>query len=599
MVYVRRIFFFILITLLTGCVPPGQVPDLRTIPDGPEPVFLIDRVDELAVVNNDGTVLPDAGVRLDIVKIANTVARGLSSNATGKFRWRGEIAPNAYFTCLIGVGSAPLGLFNVLGIIPPITSYGNIEGEPPEGVTFRLLADGEQVFEYLVPREDFTAWEPISISLEEYAGEDVELTFEAEGIIIGTKLPYWGHPEILATRENPRRIILLGLDTVAAGHVGWMGYDRQTTPNLDMIAQDSTIFMDAHSSSPWTLPAFAAVLSGRPPGVTGADRRNRGISDHEDMLAEVFRRNGFATCGIVNTPPLQEAGFFQGSDHHWEAHDYPAPQGLLEARNWIENHRDQDFFIFIHLFDPHIPYKPEDRWAERFSDPAYSGDYAEMWDLPGGMVTQNHTDPSVWASLSEADREQCENLYDAEIAGMDEALGTFFNWYQSEGLLDESTVIVFADNGEEFGEHGRWEHGHSEYEEQIHVPLMVKLPGQTQSRCVEGLVGTIDIYPTLMELLGFTSETESTGLSLVPMLNGGSPDPDRMIISESTLWGPEIKSVTTNRYKYILNVQSGIEELYDLVNDPGELTDISSENPEIVEDLGGYLENYVNETQSG
>ncbi len=594
----RRIIPIILLGLIIGCARPITLPDFRTPAGGPSPVFLIDEIDSMTVVDRDGYPVPDETVRVDNVKIVNTVARAVAS-PTGSFTWSGDIPPEARLVCLIGIGDAPPGVFNRIGAIPPINRYGGDDIDPREGAKYSLYANGERVIEVQLAPEEMHQWTPITINLADYAGENVTLTLTVEVIIVGTKLPYWGHPEILAHRENPRRVILLGIDTVAAGHVGWMGYDRGTTQILDRIASRSIIFEDAHSSSPWTLPSFATVLSGRPPGVTGADRRNRGLSDHEDMVAENFRRNDFCTAGFVNIPHLQEAGFFQGIDHQWEVHDFPAGRALLKARNWIEYHNDQEFFIFIHLFDPHIPYEPTFKWIERLGDPEYEGQHTTKWDLPGGLVTQNHYDPAVWASFDEAEQRRCMDLYDAEIGTMDDALGGFFGWYEEQGLMDDTLLIVFSDHGEEFGEHGRWEHGHSQYEEQLHVPFFMKLPGQISSRRVDGLVGTIDIYPTLMELFGFTPEIQSFGRSLAPVLEGGTPDADYYVISESTLWGPEIKAIMTNEHKYILNMMTGAEELYDLVNDPDETENIATENTETTDELRAVLEEYVSENESG
>ncbi len=595
----RYLHFFLLLLLTTGCGQPIAVPDLESRPDGPAPIFLIDEIDSMRVVDHSGIPAETDTVRLDPVKISDTIARALASRSTGSFTWTGDIPPGANLTALIGVGNAPVELFDIFGIIPPLSRYGPQDTDPPRGMRFELLANGELIFEYELSREEFPEWRPIEIDLSDHAGENVELEFRTEGVLQGTVLPYWGHPEIAAPVDKPRRVILLGLDTVAAGHVSWMGYRRTTTANLDEIAGSSTIFMDAHSSSPWTLPSFASVLSGRSPGITGADRRNRGLSEHEDMLAEIFRRNGFATAAFLNIPHLQEAGFIQGVDHQWEVHDEPAPLALEQAKIWLENHRSQDFFIFIHLFDPHIAYVPPQKWADRFRDSSYDGEYPDQWFLHGDVVVRNHFDPAVWAIFGEVEQKQCESLYDAEIAGMDEALGIFFDWYEEQGLMDDTLLIVFADHGEEFGEHDKWEHGHSQYEEQIHVPFFMKLPGQRQSRRVEGLVGTIDIYPTLLDLFGFESETDPSGQSLLPILDGGVPDPDYRVIAESTRWGPEIKTVVTNRFKYILNIPTGAEELYDLVHDPGETENILDQNPEPTGELGSYLEKYVSETQSG
>ncbi len=584
---------------LIGCNPSIDIPDLSVQSGTPAPVFLIDHVNSMEVIAHTGELSSEGEVLSEIVKIRDTVARSVGSRFTGAFSYTGDIQENSRLTTLIGVGQAPLELFNVFSMVPPINRYGPSEGEPPMGSVFRIHVNDELVFEQEIDREAYDIWHPVTVDLSDHAGDRVEIRFSTEGILVGTILPWWGNAQIVPQNPTPRRVLLIGLDTLAAGHCGFMGYNRDTTPNLDEFASGSTVFMDAHSSSPWTLPSFASVISGRYPGITGADRRNRGLSDNEDMLAEVYRRNDFTTAGFVNIPHLQEAGFFQGNDMQWEVHDHPASEALTEAKGWISDHADQDFFAFIHLFDPHIPYAPPEEIREKFVNPDYSGPNIGRWELPARIVTANHLDPEVWTNFDDTEKEQCENLYDADIAWLDEELGKFFNWYRDEGLFEDTTIIVFSDHGEEFGEHGRWEHGHSHYEEQLRVPMVIKLPGQVQGREGDGLVGTVDIYPTLLELFGFESFNQPSGESLVPVLQGRTPDPDRRLISESTLWGPESKAVITNDHKYILKVLTGEEEIYSLVSDAQERNNLIHDEPDYLSDLGDYLENYLNETQSG
>jgi len=596
----KKLFpLIILILLVCGCRGEITVPDLSGNTGVPSTIFLIDNPDQLVPVVFDGSEFDQGGIAVINAKIGDTFARSITSRWTGSFRWSGTIPQNAGLTGLYGIGDGPLELFNTVDIIPPITRFGDETLPPPEGMFFRIRINGEEIFSEEISREPSDHWNSFNLDISGYSGQDADIIFECEGVVFGTNLAYWGHPEISSPSENPRQVILFGLDTVAAGHFGHHGYRRDTSSNIDELGESSFVFMDAHSPAPWTLPSFASVLSGRLPGVTGANRNNRGLADYEDMLAEIFRRNGFATASFVNIPYLQEGGFYQGMDHMWEVQDFPAEFALTQAKNWIEYHRDQDFFIFIHLFDPHIAYEPSMAWVERFRDPDYSGAYAEEWRLQGGVINANHTDPSIWAGFSEADQIQCEALYDGEIGYMDEKIGEFLNWYESQGMLDDALIAMFGDHGEEFGEHGRWEHGHSQFEEQIHVPMLIKLPRQESSREVNGLVRTIDLYPTLLDLFGFESETESSGTTLLPVLNGDDPSPDIRSISESTLWGPEIKAVTTNDFKYIVTVPTGYQELYDLQDDPGETENVIDDFPDVAEGLGGYLEEYVNTNEAG
>ncbi|HEX9745010.1 MAG TPA: sulfatase-like hydrolase/transferase [bacterium] len=558
--------------LFAGCSLPAKEirPDLSTDSGGSDPIFIWENV-ALSPVP---------------LKVGNTVSRAIVPDTPDGFSWTGNTGHGSRLDFQIGVVNSP----------------SDVNSGPSDfsDINYQITANGMEIFNETIPMLLSDDWLHYSVDLPDTGADETTLDFSTSIVNTIGLTPAWGRPTIVTPRENPRHVILLGLDTLAAGHVGWLGYERDTTPFLDTIADKSNVFLNAHSSSPWTLPSFATVLSGRPPSVTGANRRNRGLSLNEDMIAEVFHRNGFVTSGFVNIPHLQEAGFFQGNDQQWEVHDHRAYEALNQARSWHGDFADQDTFAFIHLFDAHIPYVPPEGFASLFRDPAYNGSHAENWILDADTVTQNHTDPSVWASMSDEDRIQCEALYDSEIRGMDSMVEEFFAWYESAGLMDNTLLIVFADHGEEFGEHGRWEHGHSVYEEQINVPLLIHSPGQELRHNIEGLVGTIDIYPTLLELFDFTSEQKQWGLSLISLMNGEADTSSRTIISESTLWGPELKSIITgSEEKYIYNLADGREELYNLMENPAESDSLVEKDPGELAVFRDDLEKYISETLSG
>ncbi|HDS29476.1 MAG TPA: DUF229 domain-containing protein, partial [Firmicutes bacterium] len=594
--FITAAFLFL---LLTGCAGADIFRDLSAPPGGPAPIFLLDELDNLEPVIQNETVSDEPFVRIDTVRNGRIAARSLTNPVTGAFRWKGSIPENARLEMLIGIGDRPDPLAGLSGRVPPMVRFGPTDVHPPRGVRFSLEIGGEKIFEREIARDFIGEWFPVTVNLEEHAGEDVELVFLVEGVLGGTTLPYWGHPSILAPRENPRRVIFFGLDTVPCAHVGFMGYKLNTTPNLDRLASKSTVFNNAQSCSPWTVPAFSTVLSGRLPGVTGTDRNNVGISDYEDMLAEVFRRNGFATSAFANIAHLQEAGFLQGYDHQWEGHDFPAGVTLDAVIDWIEKYRDQDFFTFIHLYDPHYPYAPPEEWIEKFRDPDYDGDFYYAWIFDDHMMAQNHFDKSFWNGFSDADKKQCVALFDAEIAWMDDAIEDFLWWMRAMEIFDDSLIVVFADHGEEFGEHGGWEHGHTQFQELVHVPFFIRMPGQTRGWRVDGVVGTADLYPTMLELFGMESKHEPYGESLVSILKSDTPNPEREIISESMLWGDELKSITDNRFKYIYNIFTFEEQLYDLKKDPSETVNLATRMPDIAESYREKINRYIDETLSG
>ena len=336
------------------------------------------------------------------------------------------------------------------------------------------------------------------------------------------------------------------------------------TPAIDALAADGVVFERAYSHAPQTLPAHVALLSGELPFETGVrDNVGFAVKPGTRMLPQMLRDRGFTTGGVVSAYLLRkDTGIGQGFDFF--DGDMPAapPERSLGglrrdgaesekiAERWLDTIGTARAFLFLHLYEPHTPYAPPDRFAE----------YAP---------------------------------YDAEIAYADEIVGRLVRYLKSHQLYDRSTVVLLSDHGEGLGDHGEQEHGLFVYDEAIHVPLIVKSEQNVGAgRRVADLVQHIDVVPTILDLVKAPGTGALRGRSLKTLLDGSGRLPERAVYSEALYaryhfgWG-ELTAITDGRYRYI---KAPREELYDLRRDPGEQTNIAADGAQPRDALRGALD---------
>jgi choline-sulfatase len=359
-------------------------------------------------------------------------------------------------------------------------------------------------------------------------------------------------------------IILISIDTLRADHLPAYGYRKIKTPAIDTLAADGTVFERAYSHAPLTLPAHAAILSGRLPFETGI-RDNVGftVKAGERLLPQMLRDRGFNTAGVVSSYVLRrETGIDQG----FEFFDGNMPPAVDEAwvgpiqrdgkesesiaERWLEQQRSSRVFLFLHLYEPHKPYSSRPEFA------AYSP-------------------------------------YDAEIAYTDEVVGRLIRYLKSHQLYDQSTIVLLSDHGEGLGDHGEQEHGLFVYDEAIHVPLIIKqAAGAGAGRRVHDVVQHIDVAPTILDLAKAPIPGNLRGRSLKVLLDGGGQLPSTAVYSEA-LYGhfhfgwSELTALTDEKYQYI---SAPREELYDLADDPRETRNIVADRAEAHSKLRAALE---------
>lgn len=340
-------------------------------------------------------------------------------------------------------------------------------------------------------------------------------------------------------------VILLTLDTTRADRLGCYGRAGDVTPYLDSLAAGGVRFAEARCQVPITLPSHTSIFTGTYP-------ETHGVHQHHDVfsqagmstLPEILHREGYSTASFLAAEVLNRRfGLADGFDHYGDdlgqlpngapGRARRAAAVTQEARQWFADRPEGPFFAWLHFFDPHLPYQPLEPFASRFPD-----------------------DP-----------------YDAEVAYMDDRIGKLMAWLGERGDLENTIVAVIADHGESLGEHGIIGHTEYVYREVMWVPLLLNWPGRIEGgRTVPDLVRSVDLMPTLLDLLELDIPAEVEGSSLLPLMEGKPDQTARTSYFESRYlenlfgWAP-LFGVETWPHKLIRAPRS---ELYHVVNDPGE-----------------------------
>jgi arylsulfatase A-like enzyme len=334
--------------------------------------------------------------------------------------------------------------------------------------------------------------------------------------------PWWSKPTL--SLANAKNVLLIGIDTLRWDHTSLSRRDergRSLTPNIKEFSEDAVVFENAISQSPWTLPAFASIMTGRYPLEHGAISFAGSLRESELTISEVLREAGYRTGGFVSHKYVDDRrGFAQGmdvfevvSEGHLAISSHKVSNSGLE---FLERHRgDGGFFLFLHYFDPHSEYRDHEGWT--FANDGYSGwaadEELEMSDL---MVRRHH--------LDSLDVKHLLDLYDEEIAYTDLHIGRVLDFLSDNGIYDDTAVIVVADHGEEFMEHGWLGHTVTLYEEVIRVPLVARLPGRADGHAVvETPLETRSVFPTVLDYLGIADQPSPAGLQ-ARISTEGQPD---------------------------------------------------------------------------
>lgn len=418
-------------------------------------------------------------------------------------------------------------------------------------------------------------WKDANVDLSRFAGHPVRLELVAEGS--GAGLVAWSQPSIYTpTRQVARvspakNVIVLLIDTLRADKMKpWNPRTRVRTPTIDTFAQQGTVFELAHSVENWTKPSVASVLTGLYPRTHLARATESELPAGALMLSEHLKAKGFRTSMFgANGYVSDRFGFNQGWDHYTnfirENKNTDAENVFREAGDWIEQNRGQRFFTYIHTIDPHVPYDPPAEYLRMYDarqdytgivQPRMTGDLLEG---------AKRRPPSV--TFTPSDVQRLTALHDGEITQHDAVFGRFVERLRTLGVLDNTLIVITSDHGEEFDEHGSWGHGHSVYEELLHVPLLVRYPGGVPAnQRVSQAVGTLSIPATVTDLVGVEPMPNLEGPSLLPLIQGGVPHRPPVAFSE---WTDDRRVVTVGQWKLVVRGNL-TASFFDLRADPGE-----------------------------
>ncbi len=392
----------------------------------------------------------------------------------------------------------------------------------------------------------------------------------------------------------PRHVLLISIDTLRADHLACYGYERPTSPHLDALAARGVVFEDVTASSPWTLPSHASLLTGLYPSRAGMRAPEHRLAEPIPTLAEHLTARGFTTRAVVNSYFLSKRS---GLDAGFETYDYVeeflsngnivnrAPAITDRALQLLDDPDLGDagserIFLFLHYYDVHSDYAPEEPWRSRMVRP-----YAGRLD---GTTPQLTGLRSARQKLAPGDLRHLIDLYDAEILQLDAELGRLFAGLEARGLAEDTLIVVTSDHGEEFQEHGWILHGHDFWQELVGIPLIVAGPGLPAGLRSDTPASLIDVAPTVARLVERPLADEHDGIDLSPAWRGGVLPRERVLFSEA-LHVPENPGkkwmVRRGPMKLVLNYVNRRKRLFDLGADPAELTSLAAERSETTSEL--------------
>ena len=386
-------------------------------------------------------------------------------------------------------------------------------------------------------------------------------------------------------------VVICVIDAARADHVGCYGYPRETTPNIDALARDGIVFEKHFAQFPETRPSTASLFTGQHPDTHLAyDRRT--IDPDSFTLAKGLKAVGYHTVLFSQNEyasPLWGLGA-EFDEAYYEPHlkkggrDIPEiwrPEALLELIGpWVAERPPEPFFAYVHFMPPHNPYIGPPDVKHFFADEEPPG----TWEAPFPF---DEVEPELREKVKGRSQTRYVNLYDGNLRYGDWAVGELERLLQEAGVFEDTIFVVTSDHGEAFGEHGYWGHTFSAFDESIHIPLVVRLPGSERIvGRISGLTQSVDVLPTLLGLLDIPYPREAVqGRSLVPLLSGEEEEVNECVFARAA--GKPPSYVVRDHGSLLLLYEGGkLKGLYDLRRDRRAVDNVIGEEPERAEKLG-------------
>jgi choline-sulfatase len=428
-------------------------------------------------------------------------------------------------------------------------------------------------------------------SLAKHAGQVVRLQLSADRPVLlrtAAVLDTEPLPHGPSDTPPPRNVLIYLIDTLRADHLRpFNPGTRVRAPGLDALVElGSAVFTSAHTQENWTKPSVATLLSSLFPWEHHAVTTEAVVPDEVQLLPERLGQKGFYTGAfIANGYVSDKFGFKQGWDtyrNYIREGRYSRAEFLAaDVLGWLDKRpKEKPFFLYVHAIDPHVPYKPTAKFLSLYDPNPYSGivdfshDNELLEKVKGGKIT-----------LNARDKTHLEALYDSEISYHDVHFHAIMEALERRELSGDTMIVVVADHGEEFWDHGSVGHGHSVYEELIRIPMVIRVPGLTRSVKVPSSSGLVDIVPTVFDALGQPRPQGLSGRSLMPELRGTISDAPPVALAG---FMDGFRAIVVGKRKLIQRSDRRFT-LHDLQADPSEQRDVSAARPLTTRYLRGQL----------
>jgi arylsulfatase A-like enzyme len=410
-------------------------------------------------------------------------------------------------------------------------------------------------------READRGWVPLEADLSGHAGTGVEILLETRGFE-RSEAPdraFWGTPMITTAHDAGAPLVVVYLvDTLRADHLPLYGYARDTAPELTKFARDGVVFDQAIAASSWTKPSVASLFTSLLPRDHGCVRFYTPLDPGLVTLAERLRQSRYGTGAVVVNPHVgaKNMAFDQGFDQ-FEVLPVGRRAGPVvdAALAFLDARRGQPTFLYVHTMDAHAPYQPPPPFDRRFPPLPPAGREA-------ARPFRDYQEP--------ADLDRIVSQYDGAVAYGDQEFGRFVRGLRERGLYERATIVFVADHGEEFLDHGGWDHGRTLFDELVRVPLVVKYPrGREAGRRVARQVQLVDVMPTILKSQGLPVPAGIVGRPLEASFDEAGPE--RPAVFETSYFEDAAYGARTSEAKYVRRFHpASVERFFDLRRDPGE-----------------------------
>lgn len=398
-------------------------------------------------------------------------------------------------------------------------------------------------------------------------------------------------------------LVFVSFDALQAAHVGFLGYERDVTPTIDAMARSGFNFTRNISVSSWTVPASMTWFTGVYPSEHRLTNKfaifnppDNKLSNLKELspnlitLADLLRENGYATGGFTGNAGVSGVfGYGQGFDTYFFEKGKFGSMGVSipKALEWLKTNKERKFFLFLHGYDIHGQSVPAEGFDYRFVDKGYDRRYTGSAQEQEALREEGLEKGTV--PLRDADVRFWRAIYDEKIQRTDARFRKFLDELEKMGVMDKTIFVLTSDHGTEFHEHGRFDHGFTLYDELVHVPLIIKLPKQKGGKTVTDQVSSIDLMPTILDLLDINVpekvRKQLRGASLVPAFTGKPVAKDVYSETDYRLYTFKRSIQTVDGWKFIYTMENRGRELFNLNNDPGEQVNLVESEKRIAYEL--------------